>query len=429
MLVIQKMLRYARGYVKVKVSGDSAERFLNLCSHHQILIWKLEPKKNTYELYMTLQGFRKLRPLARKTHTRITVVQRVGLPFFIARNRQRQAFFGGLLLCIGLLFFYSSFIWDIHFEGNETRTSETLLEFLDTKDVTPAMPKKAVDCFQIAKDIRAQYPDIVWVSASINGSRLKIRIKENEDTIPKEEQKSPLPEGEAFGETHPFDLIASEDGIITAMITRSGVPQVHVGDAVKKGDILVSGRIEVLNDAKEVVDYRYCRSDADIYADTVMHYQNSMPLTYLEKSYERSKLHKGWYVKFGKRMFSVGFTKAKKGENREKYTSEHQIKLGESFYLPVSYGEVYIKPYKTKEKKYTKKELQRHLTEEFDSFLEDLKEKGIQICENDVKIHLDETSAVAEGMLYLNKQITEPADTEILVIERTNEDESIGTDD
>ena len=166
MLVIQKMLRYARGYVKVKVSGDSAERFIKYLRYYVgcVNIWKFEPKKNTYELYMTLQGFRKLRPLARKTHTRITVVQRVGLPFFIARNRQRQAFFGGLLLCIGLLFFYSSFIWDIHFEGNETRTSETLLEFLDTKDVTPAMPKKAVDCFQIAKDIRAQYPDIVFGS-------------------------------------------------------------------------------------------------------------------------------------------------------------------------------------------------------------------------------------------------------------------------
>ena len=43
---------------------------------------------------------------------------------------------------------------------------------------------------------------------------------------------------------------------------------VHVGDQVKKGDILVSGRIEVCNDAKEVVEYQYEQADADIRADT-----------------------------------------------------------------------------------------------------------------------------------------------------------------
>lgn len=426
--MIQKMIRYLRGYVKLRVSGYSPERFLNLCSHHQIPVWKLEPDGNAYELYMTLQGFRKVRPLARKTHTRITLIQRCGFPFFLARNRKRQAFLAGLLLCTGLLFFYSSFIWDIHFEGNEKWTKETLLAFLETKDVTPAMPKRQVDCSQIVKDIRAQYQDIVWVSASVDGSRLRIQIKENEDTIPVKEKNSPDIQKEQE-EVHPTDLIATENGVITSMITRSGVPQVHVGDEVKKGDLLVSGRVEVLNDAREVVDYQYHQSDADVYADTILHYRDTMPLTYQEKHYQSGSRRKGWYVKLGRRMVSVGFIKDKSGQNRERYTSEHRIRLGESFYLPVSYGEIYRKSYTEKRRNYTKEELQLRLTEKFNIFLEDLEEKGIQICGNDVKIHVDQNSAVAEGTLYLNQQITEPADTEILEIERTKEDESIGTGD
>lgn len=427
--MIQRMIRYVQGYVKIRVSGYSTERFLNLCSYHQIQIWRLEPKKNSYELYMTLQGFRRLRPLARKTHTRISIVQRCGLPFFIYQNRQRQAFLAGLFLCIGLLFLYSSFIWDIHFEGNEKWTRETLLEFLDTKNVSPAMPKRKVDCSQIAKDIRAQYQDVVWVSASIDGSRLKIQIKENEDTISPEEEAGKFDTEGENEEVHPTDLIASEDGIITSIITRSGVPMVHVGDAVKKGDILVSGRVEVLNDAKEIVGYQYRQSDADIYADTTMNYRDTMPLVYQEKQYRSRGKKKGWYVKLGSYRISLGFTKNTGGRNRERYTSEHRIKLGESFYFPVSYGEICMNTYTEKTKKYTEKELQLYLTEKFESFLEELEEKGIQICENNVKIHVDENSAVAEGMLYLNRQITEPTDTEILEIERTNEDESIGTDD
>ncbi len=88
-----------------------------------------------------------------------------------------------------------------------------------------------------------------------------------------------------------------------------------------------------------------------------------------------------------------------------------------------------MKPYAVKEKKYKEKELQKILTEKFNSFLEDLTEKGIQICENNVKIHVDENSATAEGTLFLNRKITEAVDTEILEIERNEQNESIGTDD
>ena len=82
------------------------------------------------------------------------------------------------------------------------------------------MRKKKVDCPGIVKAIRKEYNDIVWVSASIDGSRLKIQIKENEDTFQEEMQ------GTEEVSEKPTDLIAEEDGVITGIITRSGVPQV-----------------------------------------------------------------------------------------------------------------------------------------------------------------------------------------------------------
>ena len=129
--MIQAILRYIRGYVKIRIQGYSPERFLNLCRYHHILIWGLRPKDNAYEMYLTLDGFRKLRPIIRKTHTRVALLERCGLPFFIRKHRKRKMFLAGALICIGLLFFYSSYIWDIHFEGNDKWTDQTLLEFLE----------------------------------------------------------------------------------------------------------------------------------------------------------------------------------------------------------------------------------------------------------------------------------------------------------
>ena len=47
------------------------------------------------------------------------------------------------------------------------------------------------------------------------------------------------------------------------------------------------GRIDVTDDGGEVTGYQYCHSDADIYADTKLPYQDSIPLSYEKKELQR----------------------------------------------------------------------------------------------------------------------------------------------
>ena len=72
--MIQSLFRYLKGYVKIRITGYSPERFLNMCCFHGIRIWELKSVGNAYEMYISLAGFRKLRPFARKTHMRISVL-------------------------------------------------------------------------------------------------------------------------------------------------------------------------------------------------------------------------------------------------------------------------------------------------------------------------------------------------------------------
>ena len=438
--MIRSFVRWLKGYVRFCVAGYSPERFLNMCCFHQLFIWGLEPTGKGYGMYMSISDFRKLKPLVRKTHTKITLEGRYGFPFFLARYRKRKLFFAGLFLCAVLLRGYSLFIWDIHFEGNERYPDTTLAEFLESEGVAPAMLRSRVDCPGIVKAIRKEYNDIVWVSASIDGSRLKIQVKENEDTFPDEEtltgeeassgddpgQKG-TPTVSDSREEKPVDLVATADGVITEIVTRSGVPQVHVGDTVKKGDILVLGRVEVVNDSQEVVGYQYHRSDADVFADTQIEYTDTLDLTYQEKIYDGKKKYQpflrlaGWTV-------SVGSVR-NKYEHSERVTEETQVRLGENFYLPFSYGMRSVKSYSLVDSTYTEEEARQLLSLNFKRFCEDLEEKGVQIRENDVKIHLYENSATASGTLFLNERITEESDTEILTVERKETDESVGTDD
>ena len=69
-----------------------------------------------------------------------------------------------------------------------------------------------------------KYPEITWVSAKLEGTRLTLEVQEGiftGDDMPKEQTAS--------------NLAAEKDGTIVKMVTRAGVPLLHPGDTCKKG--------------------------------------------------------------------------------------------------------------------------------------------------------------------------------------------------
>lgn len=400
--MIFKILQYIRGYLRIRVTGYSAERFLNACRHRGIRLWNLRPVHNTnaYEMNISIRGFRKIKPVVRKTGVRIVITDREGLPFFLYRYRRRRLFFVGASLFFLLIYTLSGFVWSIDIRGNLTRTDETLLEFLNTTDVRNGMRLSEVDCGRIVKDIRKEYNDIIWVSASLEGTKLIIQIKENQDVIRASENET-----EPGTEIQPTDIVSDMDCVITSIITRKGIPQVEEGAEIKSGDILVSGQIPVSNDAGEIVSYRYQEADADILGQTVISYKDEQELTYEDKEIvtydlkgeETVEKHE-YYLRFGTFRICLGDVK-NNYEHFEQYGKETRLRLFDNFYLPVSYGEKWAVPYEVTERKYEKKELQSILSRRFSEYCEDLRKKGVEIIGNDVKIYTGSKKAEAKGTL------------------------------
>lgn len=417
--MLLSLIRYLRGYLKIRVIGYSPERFLNACSHRGIYLWDLHSGQGAYEMYITIQGFRKLKPIIKKTGTKVIITGRFGLPFFLHRYRKRKLFFIGAFLSIALIYVMSLFIWNINITGNISRTDETLLAFLETKQVVHGMKKSQVDCARIVKDIRKEYDDVIWVSASIKGTRLMIQIKENEDSFALEEdqENDNAKSQETNNEKKATDIIADQDCVITEIVTRKGTPVVHAGDQVKKGDILVTGAVEILNDAKEVTGYQYQESDADIRGQTIIPYENSQSLTKEKRTYYKSGENdiqkEELFLKIGNRIICFGSIK-NKYKDFELHSIEHTIKIGEHFELPVSYGRRIAKPYQSEQIPYTEKEIQESLSRKFLTACQELEKKGVEIIENNVKIYTEQDLAVAKGTLTVITDIGAPAPTEII---------------
>ena len=74
-------------------------------------------------MFVSVKDYRKLRPFARKTGTKIILLEKYGVPFFLHRFRKRKIFFGGMAACIVLVYVMSLFVWNIHIEGNVMQNS------------------------------------------------------------------------------------------------------------------------------------------------------------------------------------------------------------------------------------------------------------------------------------------------------------------
>lgn len=401
--MLPRLIRYIKGYLRIRVKGTYAERFLNACGRKNIFLWDIRPSGGSYEMNISIQGFRKLKPIIRKTGTKAVIVKRFGLPFFLLKYRRRKVFFAGALLCLCLIWLFSGFLWNIEIRGNLTYTDEELLEFLQSTDVRNGMPVRNIDCGQIVKDIRRQYNNIIWVSASIEGTRLVVQVKENE-TASRQEETEP---------DAATDLVACQDCVITSMIVRQGVPQVEEGTAVKKGDVLVSGQVPVMNDAKEVIGFQYHVSDADIIGQAELPYEDDIPLTYQDKK-ELGIEKTQYFLKLGNLRISLGSYSHSSYKHFQGDSIQWQGRLFGNFYLPVSFGVRTLRPCEETEKTRTSQEIREKLTARFSGYCEDLGKKGVEIIENDVKIYTGSHTARAEGTLTVLMPVGEETPSKLI---------------
>ena len=71
---------------------------MNLCAYHKIRVWNLMQKGNKLEMNLSVKDFYGLKKICQKTHTRIKITGKYGLPFFFYRNKKRKAFFIGIFI-------------------------------------------------------------------------------------------------------------------------------------------------------------------------------------------------------------------------------------------------------------------------------------------------------------------------------------------
>lgn len=420
--MLERFVKWLLGYLVIGIKGTSTERFLNLCHAREIMLWDVMRAENEYHCKISIQEFKCLRPIVRKTKTRPYIIKRKGFPFHIKRIKARKGLWVGGLLFFVLVYFLSSFVWEIQVMGQYSYTQEALLRYLREIDVYAGMRREKISCPDIEKAIREAYTDIGWVSAELKGSKLFIRIQETNMPTLYETDSTPR------------HLIASRSGIIDSIITRTGTPLVKKGDVVEKGDILISGVVPIYGDGGEVIKKEAVRADGDVVIQSETSYYNEVAKKHSQKIYTKDsiiyKFLVGTYrikpillpdeitnmLESGSECMKQIKSSWRKETETIEDTSSYMKILGEGEDLIIENREVYLNPslklpvklvrevkrnYVLTEEEYTKEEMETILQKKFEHYLKKLTEKGVIIGENSVKMVAGESLGTISGRFVI----------------------------
>lgn len=386
---------YWKGYLQIRIKSGYPERFFNICASKNIRIWEIHPVEDSYDGLIRISDFKKLLPVVSKTKTRLWIRNRYGFPFFLRKCRKRKGWIAGFCFFFLILYYSSCHIWEIDIEGNRIYSNDILSDYLEENGIHSGMNKRKVSCPEIERLLRNQYEDITWVSASIAGSKLFIRIQENTDIVVYYEEED-LPAA---------DLIADHDAVITSIVTRSGTPLVKKGDEVKKGDILVSSEVVIYDDFGSEMHREYVRADADILGEVMYSYQDRQAYQYEYKQYTGEEQN-SYAVTFGNmKLFLWAFPV--QYELFDRISDQVTVRFGTNFYLPISLEKWYYREYAIYQGEYSKEQAKQLLLERKNQNFQNFIEKGLQIIKNDVKISIEKNEAIALGTVVVQQAIGE----------------------
>ena len=258
---MNRVLGWFWGYITVLVTGEACERFMNLCGFYSRDVWDFQKNPKGLSVKVRVSEYKNLRHSAKRAGVHLHIESKHGFPFLLRRYRFRYGIFVGFLIFIVLLNVLCGRIWSVEIHGISSLNSLEVMTMLQSVGISEGVKKDAYDWATVRQKIMEQNPQISWMSFNPIGTVLFVDISET--------AKAPG----ILDHNVPCNLKATKDGVILSAKVYAGQPLVKPGDAVVKGDILVSGAVEYKNGCTV-----FRHASAEIVAQTKYHITFKIPL-------------------------------------------------------------------------------------------------------------------------------------------------------
>ncbi|KLU59621.1 putative stage IV sporulation protein YqfD [Peptococcaceae bacterium CEB3] len=220
-----RLTAFWQGRVHFAVRCGNPAVFINATLQDRITLFHMQKAKYGLRAQVALEDFPRLRQAARTARAQVKITARYGWPFIAARWRRRKGLLVGLVLIAAVLSILSQLVLFISVSGNQKISSTELLQKAQALGLKAWVWNKSLNLDRIATGLEDSFPDLAWVGIDRNGTHVQINIAE------KIRPKAPAEEG---------NLVAARTGVVEQVIVIQGVAQVHEGETVRAGQVLIA---------------------------------------------------------------------------------------------------------------------------------------------------------------------------------------------
>ena len=386
-MIIKGIINYIYGYLRIVVEGYYIERFINICRNEQYKMWNIK-KDNDIKIALNIEikNFRDICKIAKKTHCKVKIKAKRGLPFLLNKYKKRKIFAIFLILILSVIFISSNFIWNIEVIEENGLEVENIMESIEQAGLTIGELKSNIDTKEIINQVRLNRNDIAWMGIELKGTNAIVKFVKAEE------------KPEIVDEDEYCNIVSNKSGVITKINAQDGTANVQVGDTVNEGDILINGWME-----GKYTGVRYVHAKGEIEARVWYTKNKTIEYTTTEKQYTgNEETNYGIKINNFKINFPKGVSKFKFYDTIE---TENKIKLFSNFYLPISVVKTTNQEYEGVQKTYSAEEAKnlgiQQIEEELENEIENkdkIVNKNINTYENENSVDVYVTYEVFENI-------------------------------
>ena len=199
--------------------------------HLQNVSWKNDL---TIQFSVSRAQYKRLTPLAEQRGAQVQILSQQGFYWDVVTLLSRPVFFAGMILLLLFGIFLPTRIFFVDVQGNSTVETARILESASEFGIKFGASRRLVRSEQVKNQLIGAMPELGWVGINTKGCVAVISVREKV-------VQEPLSE-----ELDPCNIVASRDGIILDCAVSRGNLHCAIGQAVSKGEILISGRGSIM---------------------------------------------------------------------------------------------------------------------------------------------------------------------------------------
>lgn len=321
------MIDFLVGCTRLELTGATPQWGLNRLAAERIPFWDtVWIDAVTVRLTVRNRDRDKAESALLRAMCTVRQLQQDGLLLRLQPLRKRPVLLLSGLAALMLIIYLSHFVLFYSVSGNEAVPSEQIIRELRTLGIDTGIYGPNIKPKVIKDQILNRIPQLQWITVTQNGCRANVIVRERPEEPASVDRKT-------FG-----NLVASKSGVITEQSVYSGTALFSVGDAVLKGDLLVTGAV----DLERVTMLR--NAIAEVFALTVSEQTVVLPQEFGQKHYLEGESRCFWLT-FGQKRIKIFGNSGISTTNCDKMIETIPLTLPQGLQLPVSLTIETFSPY------------------------------------------------------------------------------------